>query len=67
MYIFYEGVYLLILVAVIIISVDHKVDVVLVVLQPLEDLVPGGQLAPQGEVPVSRAPAWPHETLIFWL
>lgn len=53
----------IILIAVIVISVDHKVDVVWVVLQPLEDLVPGGQLTPQGQVPVGGAPARPHESL----
>ena len=51
------------LIAVIIIIVDHKVDVVRVMLQPVEDLVPGGHLAPQGQVPVCRAPARPHKAL----
>ena len=53
----------LILIAVILISVDHKVYVVWVMLQPLEDLVPGGQLTPQSQIPVSGAPARPHESL----
>ena len=51
------------LIAVIIISVDHEVNVVRVILQSIEDLVPGRVVAPKGQVPVSRAPARLHKTL----